>query len=230
MNKRKIFVLLIALVMCFVCACGKKTEQEVTVKKGESDTTVVTISEEQLAERLEKVTLTTENWNEYFDDYEYTDHRVEKDASGEIVREYDVTYRGFGLKKELTAVYKSISFKFDGMTEIYKEDDGKCVYKAGEDKATLYHADGTVNKEITCDKQEYYEAKIVSNGRKANEDYLLGVQLFAEHECIEVVGELILYDLPIDSSGDHITFEFPDGSSLTEAYLSYDMLSKYVTK
>ena len=229
MMKKKLFVLLSALLICLVSACGKNKEQEIIVTKSESNVTIVSITEEQLAERLKKVVLTTENWNDYFDDYEYTEHQVERDDSGEVLDEYDVTYQGFGLKRDLSAVYNRLTFKFSGMTEVY-EDGSRCVYEAGKDTAILYSEDGIVKQEITCDNKEYYEAKIVSNGRKANEDFLSGVQLFAEHECVEVVGELMLYDLPIENANDYITFTFPDGTSLTNAYLSYDMLSKYVTK
>lgn len=227
-NKRR-YVLLIALLTCFVSACGKNKEHEITVTKNESNVTVVSITEEQLMERLEKVSLTTENWNDYFEDYEYTEHQVERDDSGEVLDEYDVTYQGFGLKKNLTAVYNRITFRFSGMTEVY-EDGSRCVYEAGKDMAVLYSKDGIVIQEIACDNKEYYEAKIVSNGRKANEDFLSGVQLFEEHECIEVVGEIMLYDLPIENPNDYVIFEFPDGTSLTNAYLSYDMLSQYATK
>ena len=229
MIKKKLFVLLIVLLACSINACGKNKEHEITVTKNESNITVVSLTEEQLTERLEKVVLTTENWNAYFEDYKYTEHQVERDDSGEVLDEYDITYQGFGLKRELTAVYNRLTFKFSGMTEVY-EDGSRCVYEAGKDTAILYSEDGTVKQEIACDNKEYYEAKIVNNGRKANEDFVSGVQLFEEHECIEVVGEIMLYDLPIENPNDYIIFEFSDGTSLTNAYLSYDMLSKYATK
>lgn len=229
MNKKKILVLFLTLMMCCTYGCSARKGQEITVTKNDENMTVVSITKEQLAERLEKVTLTTENWNQYFEDYEYTEHQVERDESGEVSDEYDITYQGFGLKRDLTAVYNRITFKFSGMTEVY-EDGSRCVYKAGEKLASLYHEDGSKAKEIACDDREYYEATIINNGRRANEDYLSGIQLFAEYECIEVVGELILYDLPIENAHDYIIFEFSDGTSLTNAYLSYDMLSKYATK
>ena len=57
-----------------------------------------------------------------------------------------------------------------------------------------------------------------------------GVQLFADYECIEVVGELIVYDLPITSPYEQITFVLDNDETFTEGYLSYDALIKYVNK
>lgn len=215
------------ILICSFSAC-KKEERNPEIKKDKQGFTELHISEKQLIDRLEKVTLTTENWRDYFEDYEYTEHKMETDEHGAVVNEYDVTYRGFGLKRDIKAVYNTISFKFLGMTEVYSDNSGSCVYKAGESKATLYDADGTRNKQIECKKQDYYLAQIVNNGKKANEDDLSGVQLFADYECIEVVGELIVYDLPITSPYEQITFVFDNDETFTDGYLSYDTLIKYV--
>lgn len=172
------------------------------------------VTEKQLASCLEKVTLTKENWNKYFGEYEETIQ--EKNAFGDVEREY--TRRVFGLKPEYHAVAKDVAFKFAGLkiltSFIYGDD--RVRYENGyveclSDKINLYDKDGNFVAEDTKDKffdysieypyiytvdttQDYYIAQFSDESLRCRSDY--NDIYFSDYECLDVMGEIIILHLP----------------------------------
>lgn len=74
----------------------------------------VKLTEAQFKGLFEVVEITTENWSEYFEDYEYTEHNEDVNSFGEVEREWDTVHHVFGLKQGIYANLKDIAFKFAG--------------------------------------------------------------------------------------------------------------------
>lgn len=175
------------------------------------------VTEKQLASCLEKVTLTKENWNKYFGEYEETIQ--EKNAFGDVEREY--TRRVFGLKPEFHAVAKGVAFKFAGVKVqtpfSYGDFDNYVSYEDGyveflSDKINLYDKDGNFIAEDSKDNtwnystspviasvgidmtQEYYVAQFYDESLRCRSDY--SNFFFSDYECLDIKGEIIILHLP----------------------------------
>lgn len=223
--KKIITLFLVATLSFSVVACGGKegevstdvsqqveetneantqAEQETTVEdiRIEKDDDLLTIyaTKEQIAECLKKVTITKDNWSEYFADYE--EHIVETNDFGDVVS--DRYEKGFGLKRDVYAVFDKVSFKFDGKTQMLDEDT-YLVYKAGSDIRKFYNVNGELESEEYCENKEYYLVEL-TNGHGDFGQY-------KEHECIDAIGEIIVIDLPLDEPYyNSVNVQFPDGS------------------
>ncbi|MBQ8279297.1 MAG: hypothetical protein IJZ23_05600 [Roseburia sp.] len=237
MKKRILSLLLVAIMACSICACGgsetsnndvnndkqnnasEQTEEEIRIEEGEHGL-VVYLSRKQLKESLTKVTITKENWKEYFADYYYIEHVVQRNDFGDIESEGDILHCGFGIKRDICAVHKKVSFKFDGMTRL--EGSGTAVYEAGNNKVKIYDMNGEFLKEKDCESKEYYLAEL------SNYDGVTA-SFYEEHECIDVLGEIIIIDLPFEEPYDgQINIEFTDGGNACSNMMNYSFWSKYL--
>lgn len=228
---KKKMVLLLAVFICIsLCACGgsvdnssgdgtdKTTndvnntseqieEQEIRIEQ-EDNILVVYLSKKQFSDRLKKITLTKENWFEYFGDYERIEHRVETNDFGDIEKEFDIVQRGFGLKTDIVAFFEKASFKFAGVTVI-ETDDEKHIYEIGKDTYKSYDKNGEFVGETECENREYYLVELTFPYYVAQNHW------FEEYECIDVVGEIIILDLQFNEQSKEqnytdIQFRFTD--------------------
>lgn len=130
--KKRILLLLAAVLCICLCACGNEATQikqesddkitdneivnETRIEYVESDDDrqyhyKVYLSEEEFKECSSIVTLTMDNWSNYFEDYEYTQHIVEENEFGDK-KERDVLVTGFGAKKGMViSVLEDVCFK-----------------------------------------------------------------------------------------------------------------------
>lgn len=247
---KKKMVLVLATLMCIsLCACGgtetsnndvnndvnnavnndkqqnsseQVAEEEIRIEEGEHGL-VVYLSRKQLKESLKKVTITKENWQEYFADYDYMEHIVNMNDFGDVESEYDVRHYGFGINRDICATYEKVSFKFDGVTRTtFLVEGGTAVYKAGNNKVKYYNADGVLVGEDDCESKEYYLAEL-SHGND------IDFTFYAEHECIDVIGEIIVVNLPFEEPYyGQINIEFTDGGSACSNMNNYSFWSKYL--
>ena len=98
----------------------------------QSECILIFSSEEELKNRIQKVELTKDNWNEYFSDYNIYNYNDVKDEAGNTITEKSYTF-GFGLKFPVIAIYDQVSFKFDEV-RVYESD----VIKGKEEKDVEY--------------------------------------------------------------------------------------------
>lgn len=222
--RRYISLLLAAIMACSVCACGgagntnndkqqDANEQEAAIRIEDwTDGVIVHLSRKQLKESLTKVTITKENWKEYFADNHYTKHVVNKNAFGDIESEYDTSRKVFGLKKDITfAVFEKVSFKFDGVT--FSWGDKYEVIKAGSNKSITYDKDGKIISEVEVPNREYYLCELPFNDHAIYED----------HECLDVTGEIILVDFPFEEPyRGQFLIEFTDGGRIDAILSTFD--------
>ena len=115
--KKRILLLLAAVLCVSLCACGNEATQiETRIEYVESDDYRphhyrVYLSEEEFKECSSIVTLTMDNWSNYFEDYEYTHHIVEENEFGDK-KERDVLVTGFGAKDGMViSVLEDVCFK-----------------------------------------------------------------------------------------------------------------------
>lgn len=204
---KKSVSLILVLIMCLsLVACtggssgdGKESIYLKETEDGSYD--IVCPNPEVLGECVEKIEITKDNWHEYFEDYEYTEHIVKKNDFGDIEEEYDAVYLGFGVKRGLIACVDKVSFKFDGMTEYSNYDFDKLnadkveynVYTANE---AAYNAYNYVTDEIIEEKQlsddEVEDHYLLELKYSEEED---GIH-FGEHNCIDAIGVLYVITLP----------------------------------
>ena len=93
---KKVLSLILVLVLCLsLCACGGGKE----VVSGFDGTPALNYN--LVAEHIDRVELTVDNWKEYIKEYSYDVEIVERDAFGEITNTETVTvYRlGYGTEK-----------------------------------------------------------------------------------------------------------------------------------
>ena len=210
---KKLIALLLALALCLsLCACGGgKTpdaddhggaKHNIYIEKGENGITYIVFPDSNVfSEYVVKVDITKDNWHEYFEDYQYTEHIVKTNAFGDIEEEYDLVSVGFGLKRNMLGLTDTVSFKFDGMTKYnrasFRTNDADQVkyevFKANQALCGVY--DYTTN-ELTTEKQlaadqvkEWYLLEIKYD---RDEDKLH----FGAHNCIDATGVLYIVDLP----------------------------------
>lgn len=241
MRAKKYTSLLLAAVMVIsMVGCGKKevsqenTTSNISSSDSEENTQAEEVryefdengelhiyaTEEQVSEMKIKIVLTKDNWNEYFGDYDYTEHVVEKNAFGDIEREYDVRKRGFGPKKEFFVCdKKDVAFKFDGIDLVAayyfpgNDELDKVVYLAGSDKAKIYDKNGNCVEEYDVDIKDYYTVA-----------YKTDEYQFEEHELIDVMGEITVVDLPLENyyEGHTIHWHQPGDSNECGMFLRKD--------
>lgn len=189
---RKKIALFLATLMCVsLCACGNtdksteiRIEEDYTLENGDTKDVVIFISKKELKKHLKKVTLTKDNWKEYFGDYEYTEHIVETNTFGDVENEYDVVHKGFGGKK--IVALNGVAFKFASYKTINEDGTESYVY---------------------AEEGEYFleEMEYSSNRNRDN-------KMYGESECIDVIGEIIVLDLDINTlEGPSFAFCTPEG-------------------
>lgn len=162
-------------------------------------------SEAELAKRVSKVTLTDDNWKDYFSDFNYIEHKINKNDRDEVISEVDVRYAGFGLKEELKVILKDVKIRFDGETvfdefAVYNEKTGETkagtvVFKAGKTECVVYDESGkAVQKYDMGMAADEYVASIT-----VDKDYCNG-RLYSDHKFLGASGEMIIVnlDLPQD--------------------------------
>lgn len=112
---KRLFKLILSMIMCFsLCACGGDGGEVRLVNVYDDQYYLEFPSYKAFKKSIRKVDITKDNWNEYFEDYAYNEHVVNKNQFGDIEEEYDVLKVGFGLKKNIVARATKISFKVDG--------------------------------------------------------------------------------------------------------------------
>lgn len=186
---KKVMTLFLAVVMaCSVCACGAETENgaendaiRVEQNYSEPGLMMATVdyaifaTQKEMKNHLKRVTLTKDNWQEYFGDYEYTEHIVNKNSFGEIEEEYDVVHKGFGGGKVIAL--KDVAFKFSALT-----------------------IDGTDNEKFYPEENDCF---VVDMNRTAVEMNYNGkacaLTYFKAEDCIDATGEIIVCDLDINT-------------------------------
>lgn len=205
---KRIIVLLTAVIICLsFTACGINditTENEIKTEKETAELIIdengyADFTQDQIIQYVEKVELTLDNWNLYFEDYCREKVTETVNSFGEIT--YNTSHKcDFGLKEDVVASAHNVAFKFTGYE--------------------LCHG---LNAAIP-DEKGYY---LVDFGNIAyNPDY---GRHYTEYECAAVTGEIYIYHLPrevkkftIDGEprGDVYAADFwmPYGDMISELY------------
>ncbi|MBQ4322107.1 MAG: hypothetical protein IJC35_07690 [Oscillospiraceae bacterium] len=203
---KKILALLLAAAMCLpLAACGigeDAAEDNIYIEEGENGLTYIVFPNSRVfSEHVVKVEITNDNWHEYFEDYEYTEHIVITNDFGDIEEEYDEVRIGFGLKRSLLGLTDTVSFKFDGMTEYSRAEFNREnadtveyeVYTADQASYSVYsYMTDELIEEEQLDADEVREYYLLEIKYDRSEDKLH----FGEHNCIDAVGVLYLVNLP----------------------------------
>ena len=93
------------------------------VNDGEGVTKIIFESEEQLKNRLHKIELTTENWNQYLGDFYYPYEVVQKNNFGEVTFYEELRAVGFGFKEGYIGNFRNVAMKFSGSSRYSMEDE-----------------------------------------------------------------------------------------------------------
>lgn len=238
MRKKLLIAALMLSVALSVGACGKKEEKEPPKVEENNQPTEeakkeiplsergdlfldedgnLYMSESELSKRLTKVTITNDNWKDYFEDFDYTETKVVKREDGTVQSEEEVHYVGFGLKVGTYAFMKDVEVKFDGET-VYDEyavineetgeaKPGKYVLTAGSDVCKVYDADGNlVETQPLGEPKEYFVAEIVMD-----RDYCSGLS-YSDHKFLGASGEMLFVDMNMPA-------EIKDNMISTDIYL-----------
>ena len=194
---RKIFALLLALVICLsLAACGETENpdnggntgnitNDDNTKETETEGLVLTDGEEgytfinqaRFHELVEVVELTLDNWKDFIAICSYTEEEVERDAFDEIVSTQTSTTREFGAKGEKFYYMHSIAI------ELKDKSNGEL---------TVYEMGGPVAVEV-------------------GEDFDL-----EQYECTRIKGQVCLLDVPEEAiwldedGGRHFTVRYSD--------------------
>ena len=208
--KKMISIVLVALICLSLAACGgasgsngsnnSDTKHDIYIEKDEDGITrIVFPTSEVFSEHIVKVEITKDNWQDYFEDYEYTEHIVKTNDFGDIEEEYDAVSIGFGLKRNILGLADEVSFKFDGMTEYSnysfdKEESDKVeydVYTANQATYGIYNyvTDELVEEAQLDEVEDYYLLEVKYD---RGEDGLH----FGNHNCIDAIGVIYILDLP----------------------------------
>jgi len=223
---KKILALLLMAVMCLslvACSGGNDTpstndnsgaqqsaesgkedtaKHDIYLEDGENGITYIVFPGSKVfSEYVVKVEITKDNWHEYFEDYEYTEHIVKTNDFGDIEEEYDEVRIGFGLKRNILGLTDTVSFKFDGMTEYNRGEFNKEnaeavkyeVFKANQATYGVYsYATNELIEEKQLDADEVKEWYLLEIKYDNGEDELH----FGEHNCIDAIGVLYIVNLP----------------------------------
>lgn len=203
--KKLIALLLVATAFFSFAACGNtsgendSTTHNIYIKKGENGINYIVFPNSKvIGDYVVKVEITKDNWHEYFEDYEYTEHVVRTNDFGDVEEEYDEIHFGFGLKQNLLGCVDKVSFKFDGKTDIYYNNDGTSimthnVFKANQSTYSVYnHETNEIISEEALDDDEIEEYYLLELQYSEKEDAVH----FEEHKCIDAIGTLYLINLP----------------------------------
>lgn len=218
---KKLIAVLLAAVMCFsLVACGggnntsstndngsaqqgaESNKDNIYLEEGENGLTYIVFpSSKVFSKYVVKVEITKDNWHEYFEDYEYTEHIVKTNNFGDIEEEYDEVRIGFGLKRNILGLTDTVSFKFDGMTEYnsakFDKENADAikyeVFKANQATYGVYsYATNELIEEKHLDADEVKEWYLLEIKYDRGEDKLhLG-----DHNCIDAIGVLYIINLP----------------------------------
>ena len=217
---KKIISLLLVAMMCLsLCACGGSETTEIRIeenyeaKDGNTFDYVLYISTNEFKKHLKKVTLTKENWKEYFGDCEFTEHFVVRNAFGEIEEEYDNVYNGFGGEK--IVALNNVAFKFSSMKRVNSDGVTEIIYPEGKDYFVVEMP------------RSFYDWRI-------EDPWSNGLQPYEDSECIDVIGEIIVWDIDISTlSRPSFCLAKPNGkeifwtTSIGDSY-SWNMFIKYI--
>ena len=112
---KKLLTLLLAAVMCLsLVACGGKNSQKnplLLYYESSVLETNVFINIAKLADILEIVELTTENWKEYIKVYSYSIENVKTNAFGEVVSTETLTYQQLGAGNERYHCFENVAIE-----------------------------------------------------------------------------------------------------------------------
>ena len=214
MKKFIAIFLVITMFLSFV-ACGKEgnnnnddthntANNKIAVEAG----ILIFPDENSYREHVTKVEITKDNWQEYFGDYENTEHIVEKNQFGDIEREYDKYTFSFGLKEGIVAsYYDTVSFKFDGITS-YDGVERCYISKANETKQKIYnYQTNEFLYEVPVEPTKYFLVEL-STSSTSNKHY-------TDYNCIDVIGTIYIFNLPDGVyNGEDLIERVTIGSSL----------------
>lgn len=205
---KKLIALFLAAVMCLsLCACsisdivgGKDnlTAEDIYIEHKNGLNYIVFPNSKVFAKCITKVEITKDNWHEYFEDYEYTQHVVKKNDFGDIEQEYDQLHVGFGLKRSILGKVDTVSFKFDGVTQysINAANMEKSTYKVLKANQSAYTVYNYTTDELVQEKQlkddevkPYHLVELKYGEHQQNTQY-------GAHNCIDAIGELYIINLP----------------------------------
>lgn len=212
---KKKLVLILATLMCIsLCACGgsestsgdnkenDSTQNQTTETNTQSDKTIelsdlklseddyYIVTKEQLKYCLEKVTITKDNWNEYFGTT--LESVVEENGFGDVVE--DKMVLSFGLKNNVYGAINTAGFKFNERVVLQLEDN-EWIYKESklsDGKVNYYSLDKTLIQEINTDFG--LEAYVI----EYKDSCILGGVDCHYDDCIDAYGEIIVINLPIE--------------------------------
>lgn len=158
------------------------------------------ITEEQLRNSITKVKVTTENWRDYFEDYDYVEHIENLNAFGDIESEYDEFFYGFRGKAGVFTD-NPVAFKFDGCTELMETcwfcsdpplHSSKLYYHAG-DKFSKIVCETGKEYTIDCEGEDYCYVEV-----SAGLSYVsCEGRNYTDYNCLDVIGEIYAVDLPL---------------------------------
>lgn len=204
---KKAVVLFLAVILCLsLASCIKMpvatTDVDIYLETSEDGIVSVVFPNSRAFSRcISKVEITQENWSEYFEDYEYTEHIVKMNDFGDIEEEYDAVRIGFGLKRNILGCVDNVSFKFDGMTKYSSgnfraEDRERVEYKMFRANQSVCGVYSYVTDQLLAE-EELEEDEVKSH-------YLLEMKYhikedkiqFGEYNCIDAMGTLYIIDLP----------------------------------
>ena len=210
--KKVIAIVLTALICLSLAACGGasgangnndgEAKQDIYIEKSEDGITYMVFPDSKTFDKyIVKIEITKDNWQEYFEDYEYTEHIVKTNAFGDIEEEYDAVSIGFGLKRNILGLADEVSFKFDGMTEYSdynfdKADADKVeyeVYTANQSTYGIYsYTTDELIEEAQLNEDEVKAYYLLEVKYDRGEDELH----FGNHNCIDATGVIYILDLP----------------------------------
>lgn len=212
---KKIVALFLIVAMCFsFAACGNSNNGTTGNGTTESGITLneygcLTFKNDKVFhEHVKRVELNKDNWTEYFEDCEYEEHVVLKNDFGDVESEYDNMVFAFRLKEDKLILTPSVSFKFDGRTQLdaFHNDDSSLdkensrilKFKANQATYTLYNYQ---TKELICENTnenvcDYYLVEFDNHYTSIHYEH------YTEHTCIDVIGTIYVFDLPEDVKED----------------------------
>ena len=148
---RKALSLILVLVMCLsLCACGDSANTPGTTGDNNTDASLIIYNKKgtpylnarKIAEFIETIELTTDNWKEYIKVYSYEEEKVVKDAFGEIVSTETITHNQLGAGNERQHCFEDV------VIELKEKATGEMITYVFD------YAGHTVEKEFNLDNYE----------------------------------------------------------------------------